>query len=93
MITIPTAILNINFFIHMVYSFYSGDISTYHEFLLCKNVNIKQFDKYKNVENLLYDFNDYLFWQVLYVIFLFILSPLIYNFAKTEQTNRNRNLL
>ena len=73
----------------MVYSFYSGDITIYHKFLLCKNVNIEQFDKYKNVENLFYDFKDYLLWQAFYIILIHILLPLVYYFSKTEQRNRN----
>ena len=58
-------------FILLIYSFYlinTGDIDTYLNFLLCKNINYDEFEKYKNVENIKYDFRYYFIFQIFSII-------------------------
>ena len=56
MVVIFLAIIN---FIALFYSYYSGDTTTYYEFLRCKNVNYEGFSRYRIVEILKSDFRTF----------------------------------
>ena len=70
LVSMVVIILSLINFIALFYSYYSGDTTTYYEFLRCKNVNYEGFSRYRIVEILKSDFRTF----VQIIIFNMILS-------------------
>ena len=61
-------LINLVLLIYVLYLINTGDIDAYLSFLLCKNINYDKFEKYRNVENIKYDFRYFFILQIFSII-------------------------
>ena len=67
-------ITNIILFIVSIYKFYTSEINTFYEFLMCNNVNLEAFNKYRSIDNLRSDFKHFIFANMMQSIISFSIS-------------------
>ena len=62
------AFVNLISFIYLIHAYYSSDINSYINFLSCENVNVEGFKKYKSIENLKYDFTNFVILMIISLV-------------------------
>lgn len=66
----------------LIYNYFAGEINDYYAFLACPNINYDSFQKYKSVENLNSDCNNFLIFFTIQFVFIIL-------FPKNSTNERN----
>ena len=58
-------IFNYSFVFILIYKIFSADFNSYYRFLSCDNVSLYQFEKYRSIENIKFDFMGFLIFSII----------------------------
>ena len=71
--------VNLINFIYLIHAYYISDINSYINFLSCENDDVEGFKKYKNIENLKYDFTYFVILMIISMVLNIIYTAISLN--------------